>query len=148
MKDGNQPYQAASRSIAYMLQESLNRELDRLQKKQIKVLLDVVETLEWCNGFFQNPKANGKVWLCLDLARLDKVLIRPVHIGPRLNDILMRLAGVKYHTLIDASSGNHDLKLDEKPSYLTTFSCPLGRMIYAFVIWSGSSRLHVQEEDR
>ena len=63
-------------------------------------------------GYFH--KAYGKVHLCLDLARFNKALIRPVHIGSALNDILLTLAGIKYTILIDASSGYHNLKLDEK----------------------------------
>ena len=76
------------------------------------------------------PKANGKVQLCLDPARSNKVLIRPVHRGPTLNDILVRLAGVKYLKLIDASSGYHNLKLDEPSSYLTTVSFPFAKYRY------------------
>ena len=33
-------------------------------------------------------------------------------------------------SIIDASSGYHNLKLDEKSSYLTTFACPFGRCRY------------------
>ena len=47
-----------------------------------------------------------------------------------LNDNLLRLAAMKYLTLIDLSSGYHNLNLDEKSSYLTTFSCPFGRDRY------------------
>ena len=41
--------------------------------------LGVDETSEWFNSFFLVLKGNGKVWVCLDPARLNKVLIRPVH---------------------------------------------------------------------
>ena len=75
------------------------------------------------------PKENGKVRLCLDPARLNKVLIRPVHRGLILNNILPRLADVKYLTLIDVSSGYRNINLDGKSSYLT-FSCPFGRYWY------------------
>ena len=75
------------------------------------------ETPEWCNSFVLVPKANGKIQLSLDLARLNRALIRPVHTSPRVNDILMRLAGIKCCTLIDVSSGYHSLKLDEMSSY-------------------------------
>ena len=44
--------------------------------------------------------------------------------GPTLNDILPRLAGIRYLTLIETSSGYHNLKPDQESSYLTTFSCP------------------------
>ena len=61
---------------------------------------------------------------------LNKALKRTVHRGPTLNDIIPRLAGVKYLTLTDASSGYHNLKLDEQSSCLSTFSCPFGRYRY------------------
>ena len=73
------------------------------------------------------PKANGKVRLCLDLECLNQALIRPIHRRPTLNDILPKLNNAKYISLLDASSGYHNLKLDEKSSYLTTFACQFGR---------------------
>ena len=33
-------------------------------------------------------------------------------------------------SVIDASSGYHNLKLDKQSSYLTTFACPFGRYTY------------------
>ena len=76
------------------------------------------------------PKANGKVRLCLDPAWLNQALIRPVHRGLTLNDILPRLNNIQYMSIIDASSGYHNLKLDKQSSYLTTFSYPFGRYQY------------------
>ena len=67
------------------------------------------------------PKANGRVRLCLDQARLNKALLRPIHRSMMLNYILPMLAGVKYISLIDMSSGYHNVKQDDKLSYLTTF---------------------------
>ena len=78
-------------------------------------------TSEWCSRFILGLKANGKVQLCLYPARLNKVLLRPMHRGPTSNDILPRLEGVKCLTLIDLSSGYHNLQLDEQSSYVTTF---------------------------
>ena len=113
-----------------MLQNLFKDELDWLQKLDIITPLGVDKTAEWCNSFVLVPKANGKVKLCLDPARLNQVLIRPVHRGPTLNDILPRLNNVKYMSIIVASPGYHNLKLDEIPSYLTTFACPFGRYQY------------------
>ena len=39
-------------------------------------------------------------------------------------------SGIRYLTLIDATSGFHNLKLHEKSSYLKTFFCPFGRYRY------------------
>ena len=92
--------------------------------------LGVDEMVEWCNSFVLVCKVNGKVRLCLDPARLNQALIRPVHRDPTLNDILPRLNNVKYMSIIEASSGYHNLQLDTKSSYLTTFPCPFGRYQY------------------
>ena len=92
--------------------------------------LGVDEMAEWCNSFVLVPKTNGKVWLCLDPAQHNQVLIRPIHRGPTLNDILPRLNNVQYMSIIDASLGYHNLKLDKQSSHLTTFACPFGRYRY------------------
>ena len=75
-------------------------------------------------------KANGKVRLCLDLACLNQAQIRPIHRGQSLNAILPKLNNAIYLSLIDVSSGYHNLKLDEKSSYLTTFVCQFRRYRY------------------
>ena len=86
-------------------------DIERLQRQQIIVPLDMDEASEWCNNFVLVPKVNGKVKLCLDPAELNKELIRTVHRVPKLNDILLRLAGIKYLTLIGTSAGYHNLKI-------------------------------------
>ena len=92
--------------------------------------LGVDETSEWCNSLVLVPKATGKVGLCLDPAQLNQALIRLVHRCPILNDNLPKLNNVQYMSIINESSGYHNLKLDKQSSYLTTFSCPFGRYLY------------------
>ena len=93
--------------MAYTLQQPLKDELDMLQKQQIIVAFDVDRTSEWWNSSVLVLKLNGKVQLCLDPVRHKKVLIRPVHRAPILNEILPRVVGVMYFMVIDASSDNH-----------------------------------------
>ena len=118
------------RMVAYVLQESLG-----IVRQTTKVINNsasrhVYETSGWCNSFVLVPKANEKVHLCLEPARLNKALIKPIHRGPKLNDILLGLASVKCLKLIYESSGYIYLRLDEKSSYLTTFPCPFGMLKY------------------
>ena len=112
VKQGSWPYQAPFQKGSTCTQRTPQDELDTLQEQKIIVPLGVHDTLEWCNSFVLVSKANSKVQFCLDTARLNKMWIRPLHKDHTLNDILPRLAGVKYLTLIDASSGHHNLKLD------------------------------------
>ena len=84
---------------------------------------------QWCNSYLV-PKANGKIRLCLDPVLLNKALIRPIHRGPTLNDILPRLEGVKYLMLIDGSSQYHNQKIQWKVIICNNIFCPLGRYWY------------------
>ena len=127
LKPNNKLHQVPPRHVAYALQKPFKEELEWLQKMDIITPLGVDETVEWCNSFVLVSIANGKVMLCLDLERQNQALIRPIHRGPMLNDILPKLNNVQYMSIIDVSSGYHNLQLDTKYSYLTTFVCPFGR---------------------
>ena len=130
LKPDSKPYQPPQRHVAYILQKPFKEELEQLQKMDIITPLGVDEMAEWCNSFVLAPKANSKVQLCLDPAWLNQALIRPIHHVLTLNDILPKLNNVQYMSIIDASSGYHNLKLDTQLSYLTTFACPFGRYHY------------------
>ena len=78
VKEGGKPYQAPPRHVAYSLQEPYKKELENLQKQQIILALGVDETSDWCNSFTLLPKPKVNVCQCLDLAKLNQTLIRPV----------------------------------------------------------------------
>ena len=73
------------------MQKTCKEELESLKQQDIITPLDKDEMAEWCNSFVLVPKYNGKVRLCLGLAKLNQVLIRPFHRGPSLNDIFPEL---------------------------------------------------------
>ena len=115
MREGSHLYQAPPRRVAFALLKPLSEELDRLQKQQIIVPLDVVETSECCNSFMLVPKQIERLayaWIQL----VKKVILGPIHRGSSLNDILPRLAGFKYFIPINMSFGYYKLKLDEESS--------------------------------
>ena len=113
--------------VAYVLQEPFKMELEGLQQQQIIIVLIGIDKLtEWCNNSVLMSIPNGTVWLCLNPARLNQVLIRPVHRWPTINNILPRLTSMWYLTLIDVSLCYHNLKLNNKLSYLTIFVCQVG----------------------
>ena len=91
LKPDSKPYQVPPRHVVYVLQKPFKGELEYLQRLDIITPLGVDEWMKWCNSFVLVPKANGKVRLCLDLARLNQALIRPIRRGPTLNDILPKL---------------------------------------------------------
>ena len=135
LKPDRKPYQVPPRHVAYVIKKRFKEELDWLQKIDIITPLGIDETAEWCNSFVLAPKTNGEVRLCLDPVRLNQALIRPIHTGSMWNDILLKLNNVQYMSIIDVSSGYHNLKLDNKSSYLTTFTCPFDWYQYKHLLF-------------
>ena len=73
-----------------------------------------------------------------------KVLNRLGSRGLTLYDIQPRLAGVKYLTLIDASSSYYNLKLDKKVILFNNIFLSIWQIqIHKIAIQNGSSRWHV-----
>ena len=68
LKPDSKPYQAPPRHMVYALQKPFKEELEWLQELDIIAPLGVDEMAEWCNSLMAVPKANSKVWLCLDPA--------------------------------------------------------------------------------
>ena len=129
-KPNSKPYQVPPRHVAYGLQQPFKEELKHLQEMDIISPLGVDKMVQWCISFVLAPKADGKVRLCLDPAWLNQTLIRPIHRGLTLNDILSRLKNVKYISISDVGLGYHNLQLDTQLSYLTLFICLFGRYRY------------------
>ena len=122
--------QAPSENISIHLTETPERGAREASKTTNNSAHGMAKTSEWCHSFIPVHKVNGKVRFYLDPARLKKALMRLVHRGPTLNDILLRLPDKKYLTLIDTSSDYQNLKLEKESSYLTNSPCPFGRYRY------------------
>ena len=58
--------------MVYVQQEPIKEELEKFKKQEIIVPLGKDKTSKWCNSFRLVPEANGKLILCLDLARFTK----------------------------------------------------------------------------
>ena len=113
-----------------MMQEPLKLELDKLVSEGILHKVDISEPIEWLNSFVCVRKLNGKIRLCLDPTHLNKWIIRPRHSARLMDDILHKLDGAKYFSVVDSTSSFFNHKLDSDSSKLTTFGTPFGRYHY------------------
>ena len=114
-----------SRHVAEALCEPLRRELDALVKQGIIAI--VHEPTEWANPLVCVTNANGILWLCLDPKDLNHAIKCSRHCTPTLDDVLPKLNGAKYFSIIDAQSGYWNVKLDYTSSLYTKFNSPHGR---------------------
>ena len=94
------------------------------------VRLDIIDKVEgptdWVSNLVIVEKPNGKLRVCLDPRDLNQAIKRQ-HQLPTPKDVLSKMAGVKYFSKLDASSGYWQLKLDEESSQLLAFHTPFGR---------------------
>ena len=119
------PVLHSPRRVPVALREPLKEELDTLIQQGI--IAKVNRPTDWVNLCVCVTKPNGKLRLCLDPKDLNKAIKRPHHNTPTLDDVLPKLNGAKFFTIIDARSGYWNIKLDEESSYHTTFDTPYGR---------------------
>ena len=79
----------------------------------------------WDCGMVQqictSTKSKWKGQIISRSSKANKALIRPVHGGPMHNDIFPKLNNAQHISFIDVSSGYHNLNLNKRSSYLTTF---------------------------
>ena len=127
LKQNAEASQLPTRRVAYSLQAPFKAELDRLVTQGILAPLAPGEKSEWCNSFVLVRKPNGTLRICLDPTKLNQQIIRPVHPIKKLDDVLPKLHGARYFSLLDAKCGYWILSLTEQSSYYTTFSTMFGR---------------------
>ena len=116
--------------VAQALQQPLKKELDCLVDLGIIRKLGVNEPSEWVNSFVCVKKPNGKICLCLDPTQLNKWIKCPIHDVQLVDDILPKLAGAKWFTIIDSTSSFWTQVLNGESSLLMTFNTMYGRYWY------------------
>ena len=104
------------------LRAPLKNELDSLVKQEIIAKVD--EPTDWVNSLVCVTKANGDLRLRLDPKDLNRANKRPHHCTLTLDEVLSKLNGAKYFSIVDARSGYWNIKLDHESSLYTTFNTP------------------------
>ena len=77
------------------------------------------------------PKPNSTdLRLCVDLRRLNAVIVKDSFDASRNDDALAWLGGKKYRSTLDIRWGYHNMALTEAAQQILTFACPLGTFSY------------------
>ena len=124
--EGTIPHTEPIRHVPHAMQKPLKAELDKLCKEGILHKVDISKPIEWLNSFVCVKKPNGKMRLCLDQTHLNKWIIHLHHSVKLVDDILHKLHGASYFTVVDSNSSFYNHKLDEDSSKLITFGMPFG----------------------
>ena len=122
------PVVCVPRRVPESIKPKLKAELERLEADD--VITKCTEPSEWVNHTVNVVSANKPIRICLDPKHLNQVILCEHYELPRASDIFGRVAKAKVFSTLDATSGFHQVVLDEKSSKLTTFYTPFGRYRY------------------
>ena len=92
--------------------------------------VDTGEPIEWLNSFVCVKTTNGKIQLCLGPTHLNKCIIRSRHSSKLVDNILHKLNGAQYFTVVDSTTSFFNHKLDEEPRKLMMSGTPYRRYRY------------------
>ena len=111
--------------------KAVDNEITRLLK------LDIIEPAAgeptpWISPIHAvpKPKQPGEIRLVVDMRAPNKAILRERHITPTTDDLVSLLANSRVFSTIDLNSGYHQLQLNKKSRYITTFSTHIGLFRY------------------
>ena len=129
LKDDVTPYHINSaRRVAIPLMDKVEADIKRMERQSI--IAKITEPTDWCSPMAVTLKKNGSVRICVDLRQLNRAVKRERYMLPTIEDVTFKLQGCKVFSTLDATSGYHQLALDENSAKLTTFMTPFGRFMF------------------
>jgi len=93
------------------------------------VIRKIDELTEFVNSLVMVHKKDGALRLCLDPQHLDNIL-REHFYNPTFEEIISKMAGAKYFSILDANKAFWQVQLSEDSSKFTTLSTPIGRFCF------------------
>ena len=116
------------RRVPVAKREKVRAELKRMMR--LRVIKPIQEPTDWVNSMVTATKKNGKLRICIDPRDLNKAIKREHYPLPTIEEVLTRIPKATVFSVLDATSGYWQVKLDSSSAKLCTFNTPFGR--YAF----------------
>jgi hypothetical protein len=106
-------------------------------QKEVRKLLDAgfIEEVHhpvWLANPVIVPKANGKLWMCIDYTSLNKACPKDSYPLPRIDQIVDSTSGCDLLSFLDAYSGFHQIQMYREDRKHTTFVTVDG--LYCYVV--------------
>ena len=98
--------------------------------EELDVVQKVDEPTDWVNSMVNIIKPNGRLRVCIDPHDLNKAIKQEYYPMKTIDEIIMRMPNAKAFSVLDASSGFWQIKLDPPSARLCTFNTLFGRYVY------------------
>ena len=113
-----------SRKVPLSVKEKIKEELDRMEKAE--VVVKQKEPTDWVNSMVIVVKPN-KLRICFDPRDLNEAIRREHFAVTTIEEVVADMPQAKMVSVLDATSGYWQVKLDEASSKLCIFNTPFGR---------------------
>lgn len=118
IETGNaKPTRQYNSRIAYNLQPIIKQELSRLLKLGIIKKSDSA----WCSRIIMVKKPDDSYRMVLDFGHVNDVTVKDLYPVPNISEMLDRMGRAKYFSIVDATSGYHQIALTEESKDKTAF---------------------------
>jgi hypothetical protein len=106
-------------------------------RKEVRKLLDAgfIEEVHhpvWLANLVIVPKANGKLWMCIDYTSLNKACPKDPYPLPRIDQIVDSTSGCNLLSFLDAYSSFHQIEMSRQDRKHTAFVTVDG--LYCYVV--------------
>jgi hypothetical protein len=89
-----------------------------------------IDKSEWVHELVSVPKADGTLRITTDFKPLNKYVVPERHQLPNIQELFLKLRGMKYYTKLDLKKGYYHIMLAEQSRPLTATMTPIGLMAY------------------
>ena len=135
------------RRVPEALREQLKKEIGSLESQGI--IVKISEPTNWVNSLVCVTKPKGPLRLYLDPKDRNKVINSPHHCTPTIDEVLSKLNGAQYFSIVDAHSGYWNIKLDQESSLYTTFNTPPRYILFLkTTVWTHMCAGYLLEKGR
>ena len=128
IKEGATPVYCRPRPVPYALKESVEKELNNLEKNKVIVNTDYSD---WATPIVVVPKADGSVRLCGDYkTTVNRAVDDECYPLPTSQDLYAELGGAKVFSKLDLSHAYAQLNLDQESQQYLTINTHMGLYSY------------------
>ena len=126
LKDGTDPPRIRPYRLSPVELEEVRRNIDEMLEKGY---------IQPSNSPYSSPllfvkKKNGELRMCNDYRALNKITISDAYPLPRIDQLYDTVGKAKYFTALDLKSGYYQIKIRDKDTPKTAFSCRFGNYEY------------------
>ena len=125
------------RKVPVTIRSKVKDELERMER--LEVIERIQEPTDWVDSMVTVIKPNGKLRICIDPRDLNKAIRHEYCPMRTIEEISARMPNAKYFSVLDASSGFWQVKLDHESAKLCTFNTPFGQYMFKRLLFGISS---------